>query len=50
MNTLLVPLKELGEYEAIRKALDKKGGKASISGCVDSQKLHMVFGLSLIHI
>ena len=44
MNTLLVPLKELGEYEAIRKALDKKGGKASISGCVDSQKLHMVFG------
>ncbi|MDE7479205.1 MAG: transcription-repair coupling factor, partial [Lachnospiraceae bacterium] len=44
MNTLLAPLKELGEYEEITKALDKKGGKASISGCVDSQKLHMIFG------
>ena len=44
MNTLLAPLKELGEYEDITKALGKKGGKASISGCVDSQKLHMIFG------
>ena len=34
MNTLLVPLRELGEYEEIRKTLDKKGGKVSISGCV----------------
>ena len=45
MNTLLVPLRELGEYEEIRKTLDKKGGKVSISGCVDSQKLHMIFGM-----
>lgn len=44
MNTLLAPLMELGEYEGITKALDKKGGMASVSGCVDSQKLHMVFG------
>lgn len=44
MNTLLAPLRELGEYEEITKALDKPGGKASVSGCVDSQKLHMVFG------
>ncbi|MBO5146872.1 MAG: transcription-repair coupling factor [Lachnospiraceae bacterium] len=44
MNTLLAPLKELGEYEEIVKALNKKAGKASISGCVDSQKLHMIFG------
>ncbi|MDE6219097.1 MAG: transcription-repair coupling factor, partial [Lachnospiraceae bacterium] len=44
MNTLLAPLRELGEYEGITKALEKKGGMASVSGCVDSQKLHMVFG------
>lgn len=43
MNTILAPLKELGEYEKIRKTLDKKMGKVSISGCVDSQKLHMIF-------
>lgn len=44
MNTVLVPLKELGEYDEIMKTLDKKGGKVGISGCVDSQKLHMIFG------
>ncbi len=44
MNTLLAPLKELGEYEEIVKVLAGKSGKTSISGCVDSQKLHMVFG------
>lgn len=44
MNTVLAPIRELGEYEETIKALDKKGGKVSISGCVDSQKLHMVFG------
>ena len=45
MNTLLAPFRELGEYEEITKALDKKDGKVSISGCIDSQKLHMIFGL-----
>ena len=44
MNTLLAPLKELGEYDEIVKVLAKKSGKVSVSGCVDSQKLHMVFG------
>lgn len=44
VNTLLAPLKELGEYEEIAKALTKRNGKASVSGCVDSQKLHMIFG------
>ena len=44
MNTLVTLLKELGEYEEICKALKKEQGKASVSGCVDSQKLHMVYG------
>lgn len=40
MNTVLAPLMELGEYEGITKALGKEGGRVSVSGCVDSQKLH----------
>lgn len=36
MNTLLAPLKELGEYDEIVKVLAKKSGKVSVSGCVDS--------------
>ena len=44
MNTILAPLKELGAYEEIIQVLAKTGGKASASGCVDSQKLHMIFG------
>ena len=42
---LSAPLKELGEYEEIVKGLAAADGKVSISGCVDTQKLHMVFGL-----
>jgi len=45
VNILLAPLKELGEYTEIVRALEKDDGKVSISGCVDSQKLHMIFGL-----
>ncbi len=45
MNALLAPLKELGGYDEITKAFKQPQGKASISGCVDSQKLHMVYGL-----
>ena len=45
MNLLFAPLKELGEYEEIVKGLAAADGKVSISGCVDTQKLHMVFGL-----
>lgn len=45
MNALLAPFKELGEYEEMAKALACDGGKVSLSGCVDSQKVHAVFGL-----
>ncbi len=52
MQALLAPLQELAEYGNIRAALRKgaePGGKTSVvslTGCVDSQKLHMVYGLS----
>ena len=44
MNALLAPLRELGGYDEITEDLRQKQ-RVSISGCVDSQKLHMVYGL-----
>lgn len=46
MKALLAPLTELGAYEEIRSLLAKKVASAALSGCVDSQKLHMIYGLS----
>lgn len=45
MQALLAPLKELAEYEEIQ-ALVKKKQTVALSGLVDSQKLHMMYGLS----
>ena len=45
MRALLAPLEELGEYEEIKKLLSKDQAAVGLSGCVDSQKLHMVYGL-----
>lgn len=45
MNALLAPLRELGGYDEITQKLRQPQGRVSISGCVDSQKLHMVYGL-----
>ena len=46
MKALLTPLAELSAYEEIRSLLAKKEAQAALSGCVDSQKLHMIYGLS----
>ncbi|MCM1121982.1 MAG: transcription-repair coupling factor [Eubacterium sp.] len=46
MRALLAPLEELGEYEEIKKMLTKDKVSVALSGCVDSQKLHMIYGLS----
>lgn len=46
MRALLAPLEELGEYEEIKKMLAKDRVSIALSGCVDSQKLHMIYGLS----
>lgn len=45
MRALLAPLQELGEYEEIRKMLAKERASITVSGCVDSEKLHMIYGL-----
>lgn len=51
MQALLAPLKELAEYDRMRESLRKDsgtpgGGPIALTGCVDSQKLHMIYGLS----
>ena len=45
MRTLTAPLHELGEFEEIVSLLKKPGKAAALTGCVESQKLHMVYGL-----
>ena len=46
MKTLTAPLHELGEFEEITALLKKPGKCVALTGCVESQKLHMVYGLS----
>lgn len=45
MKVLRAPLQELADYDECLKEL-KKPGITTIEGCADSQKLHMVWGMS----
>ncbi len=45
MRALTAPLQELGAFEEMKKALEKTTANLSVTGCVDSQKLHMIYGL-----
>lgn len=45
MRALTAPMEELGEIEEIKKQLKKGKFCASLTGCVESQKLHMIYGL-----
>ncbi len=46
MQVLLSPLGELAEFEHLRETLKKGCESIALTGCVDSQKLHMIYGLS----
>ena len=46
MQALLAPLQELADFAQIKDAIRKNTGPVSVAGCVDSQKLHMIYGLS----
>ncbi|MCI5953300.1 MAG: transcription-repair coupling factor [Lachnospiraceae bacterium] len=46
MQALLSPLRELAEYDSLKETLRKGKGPIALTGCVDSQKLHMIYGLS----
>ena len=46
MKVLTAPLLELAEFEEGKALLDRGKGHVAFSGLYDSQKLHMVYGLS----
>ena len=46
MQALIAPLQELAEFSQMKHAVRKGNTVFSITGCVDSQKLHMIYGLS----
>ena len=46
MQVLLKPIQELAEFDELKKILQKEGRSAALTGCVDSQKLHMMCGFS----
>lgn len=45
MKALLAPLEELADYEEIRKNRTKENGMIQISGCVNTQKIHLISGI-----
>ena len=45
MQVFMQPLEQLGEFDEIRSRLVKNRGVLQISGCVESQKAHMMYGL-----
>ena len=51
MKTFLQPLQNLAEMEEIQKQAKKNRGILEISGCMESQKAHLMYGLSgLFHV
>lgn len=46
MKAFTAPLRELAEFEEIYKEKRKKPGMLLLSGCVTSQKTHMIYALS----
>ena len=43
---ILAPLRELREYEELRERLKKETGILSLTGCIEAEKAHMIYGLS----
>ena len=41
----MAPLRELEEYTQLKLAVEKKDTPASVTGGVDTQKAHLIFGL-----
>lgn len=46
MRALTAPLQELSGFEEMKKLLEAGKEAISLTGCVDSQKMHMAYGLS----
>lgn len=46
MKAFIQPLQGLAEFEQIQKCTGENRGILEISGCIESQKVHMMYGLS----
>lgn len=46
MKAFIQPLQKMAEFEELSGKLGKKQGIVQISGCMDSQKAHLLYGLS----
>ena len=46
MRAFTAPLAELAEFEIVQKKLKKQNGIVQFTGCVNSQKTHMMYALS----
>ncbi|MBR1757891.1 MAG: transcription-repair coupling factor [Lachnospiraceae bacterium] len=46
MRTFLGPLADLGEYGNIRDQLNRGNSPLLVTGCIESQKAHLIYGLS----
>lgn len=46
METLLAPLQEINAYSSVRECMKKGTFPLHISGCMDSQRTHFIYGLS----
>ncbi len=46
MQRIIAPLKELQEYEEIRSRMRKTKGILELTGCIEGQKAHWIYGLS----
>ncbi len=45
MRAFLEPLRELEEFQEIRKNLEIQKGMVQVQGCIDSQKAHFIYGV-----
>ena len=45
MKTFLEPLQELEEMRLLREALTKNKKIYDVSGCIDVQKAHLIYGI-----
>ena len=46
MKTLLAPLQEINAYGSAKECIERNRLPLHISGCMDSQKAHFIYGLS----
>ena len=46
MEAFIRPLEELSDYQALRGRLKGNRGILQLSGCIDSQKAHVMYAMS----